>query len=171
MAITADDVKRLRELSGAGVMDCKRALEEAGGNVEKAAQVLRERGIALAEKKSSRAASQGLVESYIHAGGRIGVIVEVNCETDFVARTDTFRELAHDIAMQIAATNPVAVTEADLPTSADGSDPADVVLLRQPFIKDPGRSMAEVVRDAIARTGENIVVRRFARFELGGGGD
>ena len=171
MAITADDVKRLRELSGAGVMDCKRALEDAGGNVDRATQLLWERGIAQAEKRSSRSASQGLVETYIHAGGRIGVIVEVNCETDFVARTDTFRELAHDIAMQIAATNPVAVSEADLPANADGRDPAEAVLLRQPFIKDPGRSIADVVRDAIARTGENIVVRRFARFELGGGGD
>ena len=170
MAITADDVMRLRELSGAGVMDCKRALEEASGNIEKAAQLLREHGVALAEKKASRSASQGIVESYIHAGGRIGVIVEVNCETDFVARTDTFRELAHDLAMQIAATNPAVVAEDDLPAGTD-RDPADAVLLLQPFIKDPGRSIANVVRDAIARTGENIVVRRFARFELGGGNE
>src|SRR5574341_1406762 len=110
---TAEDVKKLRELTNAGVMDCKKALDEAGGNIEKAIQVLREKGIASAEKRAGRETRQGLVESYIHAGGRIGVIVEVNCETDFVARTPDFKALAHDVAMQIAATDPPSVGEAD----------------------------------------------------------
>lgn len=167
MAVSADDIRRLREQSGAGIMDCKRALEEANGDFDRAMELLRERGIAQAEKRASRTAGQGLVESYIHAGGRIGAIVELNCETDFVARTDAFKTLAHDLAMQVAATSPAAVSEEDLPDGAEG-DPAEVVLLRQPFIKDPSRSIADIVREAIAKTGENIVVRRFARFELGG---
>jgi elongation factor Ts len=164
---TADDVKKLRELTNAGVMDCKKALDEAGGNVDQAVQILREKGIARAEKRADRETSQGLVESYIHAGGRIGVIVEVNCETDFVARTEGFKKLAHDIAMQIAGVpTTLAITEDQLPEGAEGSV-EETVLLKQPFIRDGSRSVEALIKDLIAQTGENIQVRRFARFELG----
>jgi elongation factor Ts len=164
---TAEDVKSLREQTGAGVMDCKRALDEASGSVEKAVQILREKGIAGAEKRAGRETSQGLVESYIHAGGRIGVLVEVNCETDFVARTDTFKTLAHDIAMQIAGVpGTLVVNEEDLPKDAEGSV-EETVLLKQPFIRDGSRTIEQLVKEAIAQTGENVRIRRFARFELG----
>ena len=165
-AVSAAEVAALREKSGAGVMDCKRALEEAEGDIDRAIQVLRERGVMLAEKRAARETSQGLVECYLHAGGRIGAMVEVNCETDFVARTDLFKVLAHDLAMQIAATNPLSVSEDDLPSGAEGN-PKELCLLRQPFIKDDSRTVNEVVRDVIAQTGENIRVSRFSRFELG----
>ncbi len=165
-AISATQVKELRDKTGAGVMECKTALDEAGGDVDKAVAVLQERGIALAEKRSERETSQGLVECYIHAGGRIGAMIEVNCETDFVARTDDFKALAHDLAMQIAATGPLAVTQDDLPKDAEG-DPAELCLLTQAFIKDDSRTIDEVVKEVIARTGENIRVSRFSRFELG----
>jgi elongation factor Ts len=165
-AVSADDVKALRERTNAGVMECKRALEEAGGDVERAIQVLQERGLAMAEKRMHRETMQGLVECYIHAGGRIGAMVELNCETDFVARTDDFKTLAHDIAMQIAATNPLSVSEEDLPSGAEG-DPVELCLLRQPFIKDPGKIIEDVVKDVIAKTGENVRINRFSRFELG----
>ncbi|MCH7811723.1 MAG: elongation factor Ts [Chloroflexi bacterium] len=164
--VSAAEVAALREKSGAGVMDCKRALEEAEGDIDRAIQVLRERGVMLAEKRAARETSQGLVECYLHAGGRIGAMVEVNCETDFVARTDLFKVLAHDLAMQIAATNPLSVSEDDLPSGAEGN-PKELCLLRQPFIKDDSRTVNEVVRDVIAQTGENIRVSRFSRFELG----
>ncbi|MBF6600393.1 MAG: translation elongation factor Ts [Dehalococcoidia bacterium] len=164
---TAEDVRSLREQTGAGVMDCKRALDEANGSVEQAVQILREKGIAGAEKRAGRETSQGLVESYIHAGGRIGVLVEVNCETDFVARTDTFKTLAHDIAMQIAGVpGTLVVSEEELPADAEGS-PEETVLLKQPFIRDGSRTIEQLVKEAIAQTGENIRVRRFARYELG----
>ena len=166
MAVSASDIKELRERTGAGVMDCKKALDEADGDVERAIALLRERGATLAEKKAHRQTSQGLVECYIHAGGRIGAMVEVNCETDFVARTDAFKTLAHDLAMQVAATGPLAVSEDDLPAGAEG-DPEELVLLRQPFIKDPSRTIGDLVKEAIAQTGENVRIRRFARFELG----
>ena len=164
--VSAAEVAALREKSGAGVMDCKRALEEAEGDIDRAIQVLRERGVMLAEKRAARETSQGLVECYLHAGGRIGAMVEVNCGTDFVARTDLFKVLAHDLAMQIAATNPLSVSEDDLPSGAEGN-PKELCLLRQPFIKDDSRTVNEVVRDVIAQTGENIRVSRFSRFELG----
>lgn len=164
--VSAEDVRALREQTGAGVMECKSALEEAGGDVEKAGAILQERGVALAEKRGHRETSQGLVECYIHAGGRIGAMVEVNCETDFVARTDDFKHLAHDLAMQVAATSPVSVSEDDLPSGAEG-DPKELCLLRQSFIKDESRTVDELVKDVIAKTGENIRVHRFARFELG----
>jgi elongation factor Ts len=165
--VTADDVKRLRELSGAGVMDCKRALDEAGGSIDKAVVILREKGIAGADKKAHRETSQGLVESYIHAGGRIGVLVEVNCETDFVARTDTFKVLAHDVAMQIAGIpTTLAITEDQLPDGAEGSLD-ETVLMKQAFIRDSSKTIEQLVKEAIAQTGENIRIRRFARFELG----
>jgi elongation factor Ts len=148
-------------------MDCKRALEEASGDFEKAKAILREKGIARAEKRADREVLQGLVESYIHAGGRIGVIVEVNCETDFVARTDEFKKLAHDIAMQVAGVpTTLAVREEDLPDGADGSV-EETVLMKQPFIRDGSRTIESLIKDAVAKTGENIQVRRFARFELG----
>jgi len=167
LASTAEDVKRLREQTNAGVMDCKNALDEAGGNFDRAVAILRERGAARAEKRSERETSQGIVESYIHAGGRIGVLVEINCETDFVARTDAFKKLAHDIAMQIAGIpTTLAVTEDELPDGAEGSI-EETVLMKQPFIRDGSRTIESLVKDAISQTGENIRVRRFARFELG----
>ena len=167
MAISAEDVKALRDLTGAGVMDCKKALEEAGGNVDKAKDILREKGIASAQKRAGRETLQGLVESYIHAGGRIGVLVEVNCETDFVARTEAFKTLAHDIAMQVAGVpTTLAITEEGLPEGAEGSI-EETVLMKQPFIRDSSKTIEALVKDAIAQTGENIQVRRFARYELG----
>ena len=164
--ISADLVKELRERTGAGVMECKRALEEAGGNLERAVAVLQERGIAMAEKKAHRETSQGMVECYIHAGGRLGAMVEVNCETDFVARTEDFKRLARDLAMQIVASSPAFVSEEDLPEGAEG-DPEELCLIRQPFIKDESRTVGDLIKEVIAKTGENIRVRRFTRFELG----
>jgi elongation factor Ts len=148
-------------------MDAKRALEEAGGDMAKAKGILRERGLAAAAKKSERATNQGMVEAYIHAGGRIGVLVEVNCETDFVAKTPEFQQLARDIAMQVAAMQPLVVEASQRAPEMEGSD-EEVVLLSQPFIKDGSRTIGDLVKDAIARTGENIRVARFSRFELGG---
>lgn len=165
-AISADLVKELRERTGAGVMECKRALEEAGGNLDRAMAVLQERGIAMAEKKSHRETSQGMVECYIHAGGRLGALVEVNCETDFVARTDDFKKLARDLAMQVVASSPAFVSEDDLPEGAEG-EPKELCLMLQPFIKDESRTVGDLIKEVIAKTGENIRVRRFTRFELG----
>jgi elongation factor Ts len=179
VVITADQVKQLREQSGAGIMECKRALEQVHGDMAKAADLLKQQGLAKADKKSGREASQGLIEPYIHGGGRIGAIIELNCETDFVARTPDFRELAHDLAMQVAATSPIFVsadevsaeTWAELEREYGDRDKAGeaVVLLDQPFIKDPKLTIRDLVRDRIAKLGENIVVRRFARFEVGAG--
>ena len=166
MEVTAEQVRELREITNAGVMDCKRALIETGGDKEKAIEVLRERGLSVAEKKSHRATEQGLVECYIHAGGRIGAMVEVNCETDFVARTDDFKALARELAMQVAATGPLSISEEDLPAGAEGK-PEELCLLRQAYIRDPGRTVRDIINDIIAKTGENVQVRRFARFELG----
>jgi elongation factor Ts len=163
--ITLDQIKDLRERSGAGVMDCKRALEASDGDVEKAIQYLMEQGIASAEKKSSRVTAQGLVESYIHAG-RIGAIVEVNCETDFVARTPEFQSLAHEIAMQVVAANPLVVSVEDLPEGAEGA-PEQLVLLEQPYIRDDKKTVRALINETIGKTGENIQVKRFSRFELG----
>jgi elongation factor Ts len=164
--VTTAQVRELREATGAGVMDCKRALQESGGDMKKAAEILRERGLSVAEKKSHRATEQGLVECYIHAGGRIGAMVEVNCETDFVARTDDFRTLARELAMQVAAIGPLSVSKEDLPANAEG-EPEELCLLCQPYIRDPDRTVQDIVNDVIAKTGENVQVRRFARFELG----
>ncbi len=147
-------------------MDCKRALIEAKGNKEKAIEILRERGLSLAEKKSHRTTEQGLVECYIHAGGRIGAMIEVNCETDFVARTEDFRTLARELAMQVAAIGPMSVSKEDLPAGAEGK-PEELCLLCQPYIRDASRTVQDLVNDVIAKTGENVQVRRFARFELG----
>lgn len=160
----ASKVKELREQTGAGIMDCKRALDQTGGDLVKASAILKEQGLAKAAKKGARVAGQGLVESYIHAGGRIGSMVEVNCETDFVARTDDFKRLAHDVAMQVAATNPRFVgNEEDLPADV----PEEEILMKQPFIKDGSASIEDLVKNAISKMSENIVIRRFARFELG----
>jgi len=166
MAVTVEAIKELRELTGVGMLDCKNALEEANGDLEKAKQILRRRGIAVAEKRAGRETAQGLVEAYIHPDGRLGALVELNCETDFVARTDDFRTLAHDLAMQVAATEPRYVAPEELPSDSDG-DPRDLCLLAQPFIKDPVRSVQDMINDSIAKTGENIRVRRFQRFQLG----
>ncbi len=179
MVVTANQVKELREKSGAGIMECKRALEEVGGDLGRAVNLLKQQGLAKADKKTGRAASQGLIEPYIHGAGRIGSMVEVNCETDFVARTPEFRELAHDLAMQVAATSPSYVSIDEVPSEAwnalekEHGDrdkaAAAVVLLEQPFIKDPKLTIRDLVRERIGKLGENIVVRRFARFEVGTG--
>jgi elongation factor Ts len=163
---TTEQIKELREATGAGVMDCKRALDEAGGDMKKAVEIIREKGIAAAAKRSDRETRQGVVESYIHGGGRIGVLVELNCETDFVANTPDFRGLARDIAMQIAAMAPLVVAVEDRRPEMEGTD-AEVALLAQPFIKDPSRTIGDLVRDVIAKTGENVRVSRFVRYELG----
>ena len=164
--VTTDDIKRLREETGAGVMDSKRALEEAAGDFDKARELIREHGIAAAAKRAGRDTSEGLVESYIHGAGRIGALVEVQCETDFVARTDTFKELARDIAMHIAAMNPLGLVVEDVPADAPGK-PEDQALLTQAFIKDSSQTIGALVQVAIGQTGENIRIARFARFELG----
>lgn len=170
-------VKQLRDLTGAGVMDCKRALEESGGDIDSAVEVLRRQGLARAEKKMGRTAAEGLIEAYIHAGGRIGSMVEVNCETDFVARTDDFKTLAHDLALQAAAMPPRYVSESEVSPEEREAGIREfgdeqrflesTVFLAQPFIKDQGSTVEEVVREAIGKLGENIVVRRIARFEVG----
>jgi elongation factor Ts len=194
--VTPELVRELRERSGAGIMDCKRALAEAGADVEQALVALRKKGLAAAAKKAGRTAADGLIASYIHAGGKIGVLIEVNCETDFVARTDDFQALAKDVAMQIAAASPRFVRREDVPAAViesersiyreqalTGGKPAAVVekivdgkmekffadtcLLEQPFIKDPDKTIGRLITESVARLGENVVVRRFARFQLG----
>jgi elongation factor Ts len=196
MEISAEKVKELRQRTGIGVMDCKEALAECEGDIEKAIAALRKKGAARAQAKMDREASQGLVHAYIHAEGRIGVLVEVNCESDFVARNDEFKELAKNIAMQIAAANPRYVSSADIPAAEleqekdiiraqlqDTKKPPQIIdkivegklkkyyqevcLLDQPFIRDDKQTVQQVITAAIAKFGENIKVRRFARFELG----
>ncbi|KJS16869.1 MAG: elongation factor Ts [Peptococcaceae bacterium BRH_c4b] len=196
--ISAALVKELRERTGAGMMDCKKALTETSGDIEKAVDYLREKGLAAAAKKAGRIAAEGLVESYIHGAGRIGVLVEINCETDFVAKTDEFRALAKDIAMQIAASKPdfvrredvaeeVIVREKEVLTAqaANEGKPEKIIqkmvegridkffkeicLLEQPFIKDPDMSVQQLINEKIAKIGENISIRRFVRYELGEG--
>ena len=159
-------VKELRDASGSGVMDAKRALEEADGDMQQAATILRERGLAAAAKRADRETGQGVIDTYIHAGGRIGALVEVNCETDFVANTDEFRALVHEVAMQVAAMDPAVITAEEREPELEGAD-EEVALLSQPWVKDSSKSIAELVQEAMAKTGENIRVRRFARFELG----
>jgi elongation factor Ts len=168
--ITAEMIKELRTSTGAGIMDCKRALQEADGDLKKAAEVLQKQGFAKAEKRSQREVKNGLVDVYIHTGGRIGAMVEINCESDFVARTDDFKALAHNIALQIAASEPQYVCVDDIPENLRAeANPAEACLLSQPFIRDPQRSVQDIVTEAVAKIGENIKVRRFARFELGKG--
>jgi len=194
--ISMAQVKELRERTGAGIVNCKKALSENGGEIEKAIDFLREKGLAAAAKKAGRAAEQGVVGSYIHGGGKIGVLVEVNCETDFVARTEEFQRLVKDLAMQVAAASPRCVRREDITeveldrekavykTQAEesGKPPqviekivagkvekffSEVCLLEQAFIREPGKSVQDLVNEAVSRTGENVVVHRFARFQIG----
>jgi elongation factor Ts len=189
-------IKELREATAAGVLDCKKALEASGGDLEKAKAHLREKGLAAAAKKADRAVGEGLIEAYVHTGGRVGALIELNCETDFVARTEGFKELAHDLAMQVVAANPLYLTPEDIPPDVLEDEKNDyraqardmgkperiierivegklqkyyqeVCLMRQPFIKDDDLTVQDVLTQAIAKTGENIVMRRFTRFELG----
>jgi elongation factor Ts len=198
MPITADQVKQLREMTGAGMMECKKALADTGGDLEKAVDALRKSGAAKAEKRAGRAAKEGRVESYIHPGNRVGVLIEVNCETDFVARTEDFQQLVKDVAMQVAAANPSYVSREEVPGAvvekereiyrqqmADQKKPPQVIdkiiegklekfyaescLLEQPFIRDAtGKTrLKDMVDQATAKMGERIVVKRFARFQVG----
>jgi elongation factor Ts len=194
MEISATLVKKLRDQTGAGMMECKAALKEANGDLEAATTILRKRGLAQATKKAGRSTNEGMIGSYIHTGGKIGVLVEVNCETDFVARTDAFQSLAREIAMHIAAANPQYVRREDVPAEVLEREreiyreqvkgkPANVVdkivegklgsfyeqvcLLDQPSIRDPKVKVGEIVKDAIAKMGENIAIPRFVRFKLG----
>jgi elongation factor Ts len=164
MKIPIEAVKELRNRTNAGIADCNKALLEVGGDMEKAIECLKQRGAAIAEKKKDVATTEGVIEAYIHHTKHIGALVELNCETDFVAHTDEFKELAHDLAMQIAANAPQFLTIEDMPPEID---PQAACLLSQPFIKDPAKTVQEVVTETIAKVGENIKVRRFARFELG----
>ena len=195
-AVTHEMVKDLREKTGAGIMDCKRALSDAGGDMDKALDILRQKGLAIAAKKAARETKEGLISSYIHAGGRIGVLAEVNCETDFVARNSEFQELVRDIAMQIAWSNPPFLRREDVPPSIlekereiyraqarETGKPEHVIekildgkiekffndscLLEQPFIKDSSVTLNDLIRQKIAKTGENISIKRFVRYQLG----
>ncbi len=196
MKVTAQMVKELRGMTGAGILDAKKALDASGGDMEAAKKALREKGLAKAAKKASREAKEGLIEMYAHPGGQVGVMVEINCETDFVARNEQFQQLAHDIALQIAAMNPRYLKKEDVPqadldkereiltnlTLQEGKPErivarivdgrmskyySDYVLLEMPFVKDEKKTIGRMVTDAVASLGENIVVRRFARYELG----
>ncbi len=196
MKITTSMIKELRGATGAGVLDCKKALEASGGNLEKAKAYLREKGLAAAAKKADREVKEGLIEAYVHAGGRVGALIELGCETDFVARTEDFKQLAHDLAMQVVASKPLYLTPDDIPPEVLEEEKniyrtqakelgkpehvverivegklqkyfEDVCLMRQPFIRDDELTVQDVITQMIAKVGENIVVRRFARFELG----
>ena len=198
MAFTAKDVQLLREKTGVGMMDCKKALVATDGNMDKAIEFLREKGMATAVKRAGKIASEGIVETYVHLNGKIGVMVEVNCETDFVANSDRFRALAHDIALQIAAAKPLYVNKEEVPAAElehekeilraqainEGKPIAivdrmvegrvqkyykDVCLLEQEFVKDPSKTVGQLVTEAVGTIGEKITVRRFARFEMGEG--
>jgi len=166
LEITTVMVKELRDLSGAGIMNCRNALLETAGDVEKALQIVRQQNLLKVEKKAQRSTGQGLIEAYVHAGGRIGAMVEVNCETDFVARTNEFKELAHNLAMQVAALSPQFISKEEAPEGAD-IDLQTACLLLQPYIKDTNIAVQDIIAETIAKVGENIKVSRFARFELG----
>ena len=166
MAVTAGLVRTLRDQTGAGILECKQALEASQGDLEKATQALRLKGFAQAAKRSDRTTNQGLIEAYIHAGGRLGALVELGCETDFVARTPEFKELAHNIAMQVVAMAPDYLDEADM-EEGDNRPVAQVSLLQQPFIKDSSSVVGEVVRELAAKVGENVRILRFTRLALG----
>jgi len=166
MKISVEVVKELRNRTNVGIADCNKALLETGGDIEKAIEFLKQRGVAIAEEKKDLSATEGVIEAYIHHTRRIGALVELNCETDFVARTTEFKELAHDLAMQIAATAPQFLTSEEIP-SEEETDPQAACLLSQPFIKEPDKTVQEVIAETIAKVGENIKVRRFVRFELG----
>ncbi|MBE9500940.1 MAG: elongation factor Ts [Dehalococcoidia bacterium] len=162
--VSMEQIKQLREMTGAGIMNCKRALEETKGDTDAALAILKQQGLAKAEKKAHREVRQGLVQAYIHTGGRIGALVELNCETDFVAHTDEFKKLACDLAMQVAAMDPSFISSDEL---SEEVDPSQACLLHQPFIRDPQKTVRDIITETIARVGENIKVRRLARFELG----
>jgi len=166
LEISIVTVKELRDQSGAGIMDCKKALLQTEGDMDKALQILKEKGLLKAKKKAERATTQGLIEAYVHTGGHIGAMVEVNCETDFVARTDEFKELAHHLAMQVAAMPPQFVSKEEVPEGVD-IEPEAACLLLQPYIKEPNKTIQDIITETIAKVGENIRVKRFARFELG----
>tara|TARA_B100000315_G_C14472513_1_gene539048 strand:+ start:520 stop:1023 length:504 start_codon:yes stop_codon:yes gene_type:complete len=166
LKIPTDTVRELREQSGAGVMECRNALLEVEGDIEKALQVLKQRNLIKVENKRGRSASQGLIEVYIHTGGRLGAMVEVNCETDFAARTDEVKELAHHLAMQVAAMPPQFISREEIPEGAN-LEAEEACLLLQPYIKDPGMSIQDIIDETVAKVGENIKVSRFARFEVG----
>jgi len=169
MQIPTTRIKELRDQSGAGIMECRNALIEAEGDIEKALQILRQQSLFKAEGKNKRSASQGLIETYIHTGGRIGAMVELNCETDFAARTDEFKELAHALAMQVAAQDPQCISKEQIPEGAD-IEPQIACLLLQPYIKNPEQTIQDVINETVAKVRENIKVSRFARFELGQAG-
>ena len=164
--MSTDSIKMLRERTQAGIMDCKRALDQSGGDLDKAAVLLREWGLAAVAKKAGRTAGQGLVEAYVHGGGNIGVLVEVNCETDFVARTDEFKQLAHDVALQVAAMNPDVVDD-EKPLDDLDMTAGEPRLMHQQFVRDQSLTIRDVVSDVTAKVGEKIVVRRFTRFQIG----
>jgi elongation factor Ts len=166
MEVTTAQIKELREKSQAGVMDCRHALIESGGDIAKAIEFLKKQSLFKAQKKIDRVVKQGIVETYLHTGGRIGAMIELNCESDFVARTDVFKELAHNIAMQVAAQEPLCISQDKMPTGND-APPEVVCLLLQPFIKSPEMTIQDLINQTIAKTGENIKINRFARFELG----
>jgi elongation factor Ts len=166
VAVSPGAVKELRELTGAGMLACKDALEEADGDFEKAKAILAAKGHAAAAKRADRATAEGLVQAYLHHNGRVGALVEVNCESDFVARTDDFRELVKNIALHVAGANPQYVSPEEMPEGAEG-DPKELCLMLQPFVKEDSVTIGDLVKEAISKTGENIRVRRFARFELG----
>lgn len=167
MPVSAAQVKELRDKTGAGIMDCKRALEESEGDIAKAEVILSQKGLASAAKKSDRSTSEGLVVSYIHTGGRVGSLVELNCETDFVARTDEFAALGRNIAMQIAAMNPSYVDRESVPDDVDDVEDQEL-LEEQEYIRDSSMKISDLVKASIGKLGENIRIRRFSRFELGG---
>ena len=166
MRISIEAVKELRNRTNVGIADCNKALLETGGDIEKAVEFLRQRGAAIAEKKKDAAVTEGVIEAYVHHTRHIGTLVELNCETDFVARTDEFRKLARDLAMQIAAASPQFISSEDMPPEAE-AEPQIVCLLSQPFIKDPTKTVQEIIAETIAKLGENVKVGKFARFELG----
>lgn len=166
MKISVEAVKELRNRTNVGIADCSKALLHAGGDIEKAVDLLKQRGVAIADKKKDAVVTEGIIESYIHHTRHIGAMIELNCETDFVARTDEFRKLARDLAMQIAASSPQFISSEEIPTGTE-AEPQVACLLSQPFIKDPTRTVRDVIAEAIAKLGENIKVSRFARFELG----
>ncbi len=166
MDISTAQVKELREKTGAGVMECRNALIESKGDFEKALEILKKQAVNKVQKKSQRIVNQGIVTTYIHTGNRIGAMVELNCETDFVARNEIFTELAHNIAMQIAAQEPICISPDKMPKDIE-TPPEVACLLLQPYIKSPEMTIQDLINQAIAKTGENIKVNRFARFELG----
>jgi elongation factor Ts len=166
MKISVEAVKELRNRTNVGISDCNKALLEVGGDIERAIEFLKQRGVAIAEKKKDALVTEGIIEAYIHHTKHIGALLELNCETDFVARTDEFRKLARDLAMQVAASCPQFISSEEMPPKSE-ADPQVACLLSQPFIKDPTRTVQDIIAETIAKVSENIKVRRFARFELG----